>query len=62
MTAIGDETAETARIGFVGLGVMGGGIARRLLDAGHQLVGWNRTKEKATPLLAGRDGLVRHAA
>ena len=35
---------------------MGGGIARRLLDAGHRLVGWNRTKEKATPLLeAGMD-------
>ena len=40
-----------ASVGFVGLGVMGGGIARRLLDAGHQLVGWNRTKEKAAPLV-----------
>jgi len=40
-----------ANVGFVGLGVMGGGIARRLLDAGHELVGWNRTKEKATPLI-----------
>ncbi len=25
-----------ARIGFVGLGVMGGGVARRLLEAGHE--------------------------
>jgi 3-hydroxyisobutyrate dehydrogenase-like beta-hydroxyacid dehydrogenase len=40
-----------ANVGFVGLGVMGGGIARRLLDAGHELVGWNRTKEKATRLI-----------
>jgi 3-hydroxyisobutyrate dehydrogenase-like beta-hydroxyacid dehydrogenase len=40
-----------ANVGFVGLGVMGGGIARRLLDAGHELVGWNRTKEKATALI-----------
>jgi 3-hydroxyisobutyrate dehydrogenase-like beta-hydroxyacid dehydrogenase len=40
-----------AKVGFVGLGVMGGGIARRLLDAGHELVGWNRTKEKAAPLI-----------
>jgi 3-hydroxyisobutyrate dehydrogenase-like beta-hydroxyacid dehydrogenase len=40
-----------ANVGFVGLGVMGGGIARRLLDAGHDLVGWNRTKEKAAPLI-----------
>jgi 3-hydroxyisobutyrate dehydrogenase len=40
-----------ANVGFVGLGVMGGGIARRLLDADHDLVGWNRTKEKAAPLI-----------
>jgi 3-hydroxyisobutyrate dehydrogenase-like beta-hydroxyacid dehydrogenase len=40
-----------ASVGFVGLGVMGGGIARRLLDADHELVGWNRTKEKAAPLI-----------
>jgi 3-hydroxyisobutyrate dehydrogenase-like beta-hydroxyacid dehydrogenase len=26
---------------------MGGGIAKRLLDAGHELHGWNRTREKA---------------
>jgi 3-hydroxyisobutyrate dehydrogenase len=36
-----------ARIGFVGLGVMGGGIAKRLLDAGHTVAGYNRTREKA---------------
>jgi 3-hydroxyisobutyrate dehydrogenase-like beta-hydroxyacid dehydrogenase len=40
-----------ANVGFIGLGVMGGGIARRLLDSGHELVGWNRTKEKAAPLI-----------
>jgi 3-hydroxyisobutyrate dehydrogenase-like beta-hydroxyacid dehydrogenase len=40
-----------ARIGFVGLGVMGGGIAGRLLDAGHEVVGHNRTRAKAAPHL-----------
>ena len=45
-----------AKLGFVGLGVMGGGVARRLLAAGHELHGWNRTPEKAAPLLA--EGLV----
>jgi len=40
-----------AKVGFIGLGVMGGGIARRLLDAGHDLAGWNRTKEKAASLV-----------
>src|ERR687888_2784722 len=40
-----------ADIGFVGLGVMGGGIAKRLLDAGYRVVGHNRTREKAEWLL-----------
>jgi 3-hydroxyisobutyrate dehydrogenase-like beta-hydroxyacid dehydrogenase len=36
-----------AKLGFVGLGVMGGGMAKRLLAAGHDVVGYNRTREKA---------------
>jgi 3-hydroxyisobutyrate dehydrogenase-like beta-hydroxyacid dehydrogenase len=39
------------RVGFAGLGAMGAGIAQRLLDAGYDVVGWNRTKEKAAALL-----------
>lgn len=39
------------RVGFAGLGAMGAGIARRLLDAGYDVVGWNRTKAKAQTLL-----------
>jgi 3-hydroxyisobutyrate dehydrogenase-like beta-hydroxyacid dehydrogenase len=34
-------------IGFVGLGVMGSRMAFRLLDAGYQLVAYNRTRERA---------------
>jgi 3-hydroxyisobutyrate dehydrogenase-like beta-hydroxyacid dehydrogenase len=45
-----------AELGFVGLGVMGGGVARRLLAAGHELHGWNRTPEKAAALVS--EGLV----
>jgi 3-hydroxyisobutyrate dehydrogenase-like beta-hydroxyacid dehydrogenase len=37
-------------IGFVGLGVMGGTIARRLLRAGYAVQGYNRTLSKATAL------------
>ena len=36
-----------ATLGFVGLGVMGGGVTRRLLAAGHTVHGYNRTREKA---------------
>ncbi|HSB77978.1 MAG TPA: NAD(P)-dependent oxidoreductase [Candidatus Methylomirabilis sp.] len=39
------------RLGFVGLGVMGGRIAKRLLDSGRPLTGYNRTKSKAQWLL-----------
>jgi 3-hydroxyisobutyrate dehydrogenase-like beta-hydroxyacid dehydrogenase len=31
------------RIGFIGLGQMGRGMAMRLLDAGHELIAWNRS-------------------
>jgi len=37
----------TATLGFVGLGVMGGRMAKRLLDARHPVVGYNRTRAKA---------------
>ena len=39
-------------LGFIGLGAMGGRMARRLLDAGHAVVGYNRTAAKAAPLVA----------
>jgi 3-hydroxyisobutyrate dehydrogenase-like beta-hydroxyacid dehydrogenase len=42
---------QIERVGFAGLGAMGAGIARRLLEAGHDVAGWNRTKEKADPLI-----------
>jgi 3-hydroxyisobutyrate dehydrogenase-like beta-hydroxyacid dehydrogenase len=38
-------------IGFVGLGAMGAAIVSRLLAAGHTVIGWNRTKEKADRLI-----------
>ncbi len=40
------------KIGFVGLGAMGAGIVERLLQAGHNVTGWNRTAEKGAPLVA----------
>ena len=40
-----------ANLGYVGLGVMGSRMVRRLLDAGHSVTGYNRTKEKAAWLI-----------
>lgn len=39
------------RIGFIGLGAMGQGIVPRLIDAGHAVTGWNRTRAKAGSLI-----------
>jgi 3-hydroxyisobutyrate dehydrogenase-like beta-hydroxyacid dehydrogenase len=39
-----------ATLGFVGLGAMGSRLARRLLEAGFTVVGYNRTPAKARPL------------
>lgn len=40
-----------AHIAFLGLGQMGTPMAARLLQAGHHLTVWDRTAEKATPLV-----------
>src|SRR5438128_10837217 len=39
------------RIGFAGLGLMGSRMARQFLDKGFPLTVWNRTPEKARPLV-----------
>jgi 3-hydroxyisobutyrate dehydrogenase-like beta-hydroxyacid dehydrogenase len=39
-------------VAVVGLGAMGSRIARRLLDAGHEVVVWNRTPAKTEELVA----------
>lgn len=35
------------RVGMIGLGRMGSAMAGRLLERGHEVVGWNRTIERA---------------
>jgi len=38
------------RVAFIGTGLMGYPMAERVLAAGHELVAYNRTREKAEPL------------
>ncbi len=38
------------RLGFIGIGLMGDPMTRRLLDAGFAVTVWNRTPAKAEPL------------
>lgn len=40
-----------ANLGFVGLGVMGSRMVNRLLDKGHAVTGYNRTRAKAQWLI-----------
>jgi 3-hydroxyisobutyrate dehydrogenase-like beta-hydroxyacid dehydrogenase len=40
------------KVGFIGLGIMGSRMAANLQKKGYELVVYNRTKEKAAPLLA----------
>jgi len=39
-------------VGFIGLGIMGRAMARRLIDAGHRVTVWNRDASKAAELVA----------
>jgi 3-hydroxyisobutyrate dehydrogenase len=40
------------QVGFIGLGIMGQGMARNLLKAGYSVRVWNRTTSKIEPLVA----------
>jgi 3-hydroxyisobutyrate dehydrogenase-like beta-hydroxyacid dehydrogenase len=45
-------SADATRVGFVGLGSMGGRIVERLMAAGHPVAGWNRSPARADALAA----------
>src|SRR5437667_4689642 len=45
------RTEEPMKIGFIGLGIMGSRMAANLQKHGHSLVVFNRTREKAEPLV-----------
>jgi len=40
------------RVGFIGIGLMGSQMSRKILEAGYPLTVWNRKKEKAGALLS----------
>lgn len=42
--------ASALRIGFLGTGIMGGPMARRLAEAGHAVLAWNRSPGKSSAL------------
>ncbi len=48
-----------AKLGFLGLGIMGAPMARHLIAAGHDVALWSHTAEKATRLAAAVGGVAR---
>mmetsp|Transcript_30430 Transcript_30430/g.55493 ORF Transcript_30430/g.55493 Transcript_30430/m.55493 type:complete len:292 (+) Transcript_30430:91-966(+) len=44
--------ATKARVGYLGMGIMGSAMAGRLVDAGYPVTVWNRSKDKCEPLAA----------
>lgn len=51
---------QAAEVGFIGLGLMGSRLAKRLHDAGWKLKAWNRNPERAQA--AGKQGLTLAAS
>ena len=47
-----EEGKMSETIGFIGLGIMGQGMAHNLLKAGFALNVWNRTRSRMDPLVA----------
>ena len=40
------------KFGFLGLGIMGSGMVKNLLNSGHNITVWNRTSEKVGIVLS----------
>lgn len=49
-------TTNKPALGYIGMGLMGAPMTRRLLDAGYDVTVWNRTPEKAAPLIEAGAG------
>jgi 3-hydroxyisobutyrate dehydrogenase-like beta-hydroxyacid dehydrogenase len=45
------EDKRSLRLGFIGLGIMGGTITNMLLEKGYNISGYNRTRSKAEALI-----------
>jgi len=52
MAPFGVYRSKAMNIAFLGLGGMGGGMARNLIKHGHSVIAWNRSPEPAAALHA----------
>jgi len=56
----GADRKQAERLGYLGLGMMGFPMARRLIEAGHDVTVWNRSAGKATALVEAGAKLAAH--
>jgi 3-hydroxyisobutyrate dehydrogenase len=59
MSGIGQTTGTAEKLGFIGLGLMGMPMTRRLLAAGHAVTVWNRSPAKAATLVEAGAGSAK---
>ncbi|MDF8333357.1 NAD(P)-dependent oxidoreductase [Novosphingobium cyanobacteriorum] len=57
-----ETTSSPLNVSMIGLGVMGGAMARHLGKAGHRLTIYNRSPARAEAWLAANPGLAAHVA
>ncbi|HMH97358.1 MAG TPA: NAD(P)-binding domain-containing protein, partial [Bradyrhizobium sp.] len=63
MAGIGETDARSAeKLGYLGLGMMGFPMTRRLVSAGHDVTVWNRSPGKAAALVAAGGATVGRTA
>ena len=48
------DTADMAKIGFLGIGMMGLPMASNLVRAGHDVTVWNRNSAKSEAVIGGQ--------
>jgi 3-hydroxyisobutyrate dehydrogenase len=61
MAAVGGADGQIQeKLGYLGLGMMGFPMARRLVNAGHDLVVWNRSSTKAAALIEAGAKAAEH--
>ncbi|MGP4026296.1 NAD(P)-dependent oxidoreductase [Actinomadura sp. 3N407] len=61
-TTTGGKTGKNREVAFIGLGVMGAGMATRLVETGRSVRVYNRTPEKAAPVVEAGARAARTAA
>ena len=52
MTGMADMSKASVKVGYLGTGLMGAPMARRLVKAGYDVQVWNRSRDKMDALVA----------